>query len=99
MGVTGVGEPPPEGAKKGLTPFVIFSRRFHDMVRKEHPDFTFSEVGCELGARWKAVFYQDSFLSSVVSEKPQVSSPIYFRGKALEAPHDTQHIHVDSRYL
>ena len=93
MEVTGVGEPPPEGTKKGLTPLAIFYRRFRDMIRKEHPEFTFSQIGCELGARWKKLsdvekaVYHDSSLSSLVSEEPKVASPIYFHRKALEVSH------------
>merc|ERR1712199_77374 len=38
-----------------MTPFMVFSKETRKILVQENPSLTFSEIGKELGARWRAL--------------------------------------------
>jgi hypothetical protein len=47
--------PKKAGEKKPLSGFFLFSSKFRDAIKKEHPDWKVTEVASELGKRWAAL--------------------------------------------
>lgn len=45
--------------KKAMTPFMVFSKETRKVLVAENPNLTFSEIGKELGARWRALSEAD----------------------------------------
>eukprot|EP00584_Thalassiosira_punctigera_P006296 CAMPEP_0172528858 /NCGR_PEP_ID=MMETSP1067-20121228/3092_1 /TAXON_ID=265564 ORGANISM="Thalassiosira punctigera, Strain Tpunct2005C2" /NCGR_SAMPLE_ID=MMETSP1067 /ASSEMBLY_ACC=CAM_ASM_000444 /LENGTH=67 /DNA_ID=CAMNT_0013312825 /DNA_START=127 /DNA_END=330 /DNA_ORIENTATION=+ len=43
------------GKKKKLSSYMLFAKETRPKVIEENPDFTFGEVGKELGKRWRAL--------------------------------------------
>lgn len=41
--------------KKKLSGYMVFAKEMRPKVVEENPDFTFGEVGKELGKRWRAL--------------------------------------------
>lgn len=41
--------------KKAMTPFMVFSKETRKLLVQENPSLTFSEIGKELGARWRSL--------------------------------------------
>lgn len=46
---------PQEGGKKKLSPYMKFCKKTRPMIVKEKPKLSFTEIGKELGSRWRAL--------------------------------------------
>eukprot|EP00985_Skeletonema_marinoi_P012776 scaffold6259_cov75-Skeletonema_marinoi.AAC.4 len=42
-------------SKKPLTGYMLFAKEMRPVVKEENPEFSFGELGKELGARWRAL--------------------------------------------
>lgn len=45
--------------KKAMTPFMVFSKETRKFLVAENPNMTFSDIGKELGARWRSLSEKD----------------------------------------
>lgn len=43
------------GAKKKLSPYMKFCKKTRPKIVKEKPQLSFTEIGKELGSRWRAL--------------------------------------------
>lgn len=43
------------GAKKTLSPYMKFCKKTRPKIVKEKPTLSFTEIGQELGSRWRAL--------------------------------------------
>lgn len=43
------------GAKKKLSPYMKFCKKTRPKIVKEKPNFSFTQIGKELGSRWRAL--------------------------------------------
>jgi hypothetical protein len=48
-------KPDPNAPKKPFQPYIYFSNSIRDAIKNEHPDISFSDLGKEMGKRFKAL--------------------------------------------
>lgn len=49
----------PTKPKKNLSAYIFFTQEHRELIKKDHPDFKFSEITKELGRRWNSLSADD----------------------------------------